>query len=222
LWSEGEGEEEEKKTTFWRRGERCKVAKPLVMMALVCGGTLNSSAANLSTAVNGASSGTLKLAPTILITNPIKNSMHQGHRDIELWDWEEEEEEEENMSFDLATEDLHFVRELGIWSQCYFEGDLASCPVFPKGASDMCVWVHEWMEKSLTIEANSVKHKKEQLSLFFCCCSIWFGKESERHDSKAATTHAHMDGSCMGNFLLTWRRCWFTIDFPPIEASTDW
>jgi hypothetical protein len=84
------------------------------MMALVCGGTLNSSAANLSTAVNGASSGTLKLAPTILITNPIKNSMHQGHRDIELWDWEEEEEEEENMSFDLATEDLHFVRELGI------------------------------------------------------------------------------------------------------------
>jgi hypothetical protein len=56
------------------------------MMALVCGGTLNSSAANLSTAVNGASSGTLKLAPTILITNSIKNSMHQGHRDIELWD----------------------------------------------------------------------------------------------------------------------------------------
>lgn len=34
---------------------------PLVMMALVCGGTLNSSAANLRTAVNGAPSGTLNL-----------------------------------------------------------------------------------------------------------------------------------------------------------------
>ena len=32
-----------------------------MMMALVCGGTLNSSAANLRTAVNGASSGTLNL-----------------------------------------------------------------------------------------------------------------------------------------------------------------
>lgn len=31
------------------------------MMALVCGGTLNSSAANLSTAVKGAASGTLNL-----------------------------------------------------------------------------------------------------------------------------------------------------------------
>jgi len=31
------------------------------MMALVCGGTLNSSAANFRTAVNGAPSGTLKL-----------------------------------------------------------------------------------------------------------------------------------------------------------------
>lgn len=30
------------------------------MMALVCGGTLNSSAANFRTAVNGAPSGTLK------------------------------------------------------------------------------------------------------------------------------------------------------------------
>jgi hypothetical protein len=38
------------------------------------------------------------------------------------------------MSFDLAMEDLHFVRELGIRSQCYFEGDLASCPVFPKSS----------------------------------------------------------------------------------------
>ena len=34
---------------------------PLVMMALVAAGTLNSSAAYFSTAVNGASSGTLKL-----------------------------------------------------------------------------------------------------------------------------------------------------------------
>lgn len=34
---------------------------PLVMMALVAAGTLNSSAAYLSTAVNGASSGTLSL-----------------------------------------------------------------------------------------------------------------------------------------------------------------
>jgi hypothetical protein len=34
---------------------------PLVMMALVWGGTLNSSAANLSTAVKGAASGTLNL-----------------------------------------------------------------------------------------------------------------------------------------------------------------
>lgn len=34
---------------------------PLVMMALVWGGTLNSSAANLRTAVNGAPSGTLNL-----------------------------------------------------------------------------------------------------------------------------------------------------------------
>lgn len=32
-----------------------------MMMALVCGGTLNSSAANLSTAVKGAASGTLNL-----------------------------------------------------------------------------------------------------------------------------------------------------------------
>ena len=34
---------------------------PLVMMALVAAGTLNSSAANCRTAVNGASSGTLSL-----------------------------------------------------------------------------------------------------------------------------------------------------------------
>ena len=34
---------------------------PLVMMALVWGGTLNSSAAYLSTAVKGAASGTLNL-----------------------------------------------------------------------------------------------------------------------------------------------------------------
>ena len=34
---------------------------PLVIIALVCGGTLNSSAANLRTAVKGAASGTLKL-----------------------------------------------------------------------------------------------------------------------------------------------------------------
>lgn len=32
-----------------------------VMIALVAGGTLNSSAANLSTAVNGVTSGTLSL-----------------------------------------------------------------------------------------------------------------------------------------------------------------
>lgn len=38
-----------------------RVQLPLVMMALVCGGTLNSSAANFRTAVNGAPSGTLKL-----------------------------------------------------------------------------------------------------------------------------------------------------------------
>lgn len=41
-----------------RRGTR---DAPLVMMALVAAGTLNSSAAYLSTAVNGASSGTLSL-----------------------------------------------------------------------------------------------------------------------------------------------------------------
>lgn len=35
------------------------------MMALVWGGTLNSSAANLRTAVNGAASGKLKLISTI-------------------------------------------------------------------------------------------------------------------------------------------------------------
>lgn len=34
---------------------------PLVMIALVWGGTLNSSAANLRTAVKGAASGTLNL-----------------------------------------------------------------------------------------------------------------------------------------------------------------
>ena len=34
---------------------------PLVMMALVAAGTLNSSAANCRTAVNGATSGTLSL-----------------------------------------------------------------------------------------------------------------------------------------------------------------
>lgn len=34
---------------------------PLVMIALVCGGTLNSSAANFNTAVKGAASGTLNL-----------------------------------------------------------------------------------------------------------------------------------------------------------------
>ena len=38
------------------------VGVPLVMMAEVCGGTLNSSATYLSTAVNGAASGTLTLA----------------------------------------------------------------------------------------------------------------------------------------------------------------
>lgn len=45
---------------LWEKSveKRCK---PLVMMALVWGGTLNSSAANLRTAVKGASSGTLKL-----------------------------------------------------------------------------------------------------------------------------------------------------------------
>lgn len=41
---------------------RCQVRDiPLVMIALVWGGTLNSSAANLRTAVNGAPSGTLNL-----------------------------------------------------------------------------------------------------------------------------------------------------------------
>ena len=38
------------------------------MMALVAAGTLNSSAANLSTAVNGASSGTSKLQANIRIS----------------------------------------------------------------------------------------------------------------------------------------------------------
>ena len=42
--------------TFRERG-----GIPLVMIALVWGGTLNSSAANLRTAVNGAASGTLNL-----------------------------------------------------------------------------------------------------------------------------------------------------------------
>lgn len=52
-----------------------KIALPLVMMALVWGGTLNSSAANLRTAVNGAPSGTLNLEAhqtTILNENKLK------------------------------------------------------------------------------------------------------------------------------------------------------
>ena len=43
------------------RKERATRDAPLVMMALVAAGTLNSSAAYFSTAVNGASSGTLSL-----------------------------------------------------------------------------------------------------------------------------------------------------------------
>ena len=44
------------------RNSRLMMKKlPLVIIALVCGGTLNSSAANLRTAVKGAASGTLKL-----------------------------------------------------------------------------------------------------------------------------------------------------------------
>jgi hypothetical protein len=44
-----------------RRGVPGCCVAPLVMMALVAAGTLNSSAAYLSTAVNGASSGTFNL-----------------------------------------------------------------------------------------------------------------------------------------------------------------
>ena len=55
------------------------------MMALVCGGTLNSLAANLSTAVKGAASGTLNLR--------VHRTTHADQD--EIWfeeEWGEEEE----------------------------------------------------------------------------------------------------------------------------------
>lgn len=48
-------------STKGRETRKERAHAPLVMMALVAAGTLNSSAAYLSTAVNGASSGTLSL-----------------------------------------------------------------------------------------------------------------------------------------------------------------
>ena len=62
---------------------------PLVMMALVWGGTLNSSAAYLSTAVKGAASGTLNLRESkagVSGQSRIKSSSRQPRRSIDRGD----------------------------------------------------------------------------------------------------------------------------------------
>ena len=61
----------EERRPEWHRPAVCCGFRPTpssVMMAEVAGGTLNSSAANLSTAVNGVFSGTLRLAGTARVT----------------------------------------------------------------------------------------------------------------------------------------------------------
>ena len=85
-----------------------------MMIALVWGGTLNSSAANLRTAVKGAASGTLNLRD---LRETLRESANQNQR---------VKEEERNMKKGLVWFYEQFERELWIGGERHFEGDLSS------------------------------------------------------------------------------------------------
>ena len=90
---------------------------PLVMIALVWGGTLNSSAANFSTAVKGAASGTLKLGSA----QKIQSKLTKAYETLEI----EGERERETVG-GKRKEDLHFVGQLRIGGQDHLKRDLSS------------------------------------------------------------------------------------------------
>ena len=79
------------------------------MIALVWGGTLNSSAANLRTAVKGAASGTLNLRER----ERERELIYEGDGE---WEWTKK-------LFDLNE---HFEGKLWIGGESHFEGDLST------------------------------------------------------------------------------------------------